>query len=82
DIQTKNAGYGGNGNRNAGRQNKNQAFNAGNGLTRMMKPADDKAVTEPNYDAKAVSELLYEDGDEALLHPGAAQPPRRPKAKP
>ncbi|GKD59544.1 retrovirus-related pol polyprotein from transposon TNT 1-94 [Tanacetum coccineum] len=31
DIQTKNAGYGGNGNRNAGRQNRNQAFNAGNG---------------------------------------------------
>ncbi|GKA53581.1 hypothetical protein Tco_0746896 [Tanacetum coccineum] len=31
DIQTKNARYGGNGNRNAGRQNKNQAFNAGNG---------------------------------------------------
>ncbi|GKA92779.1 hypothetical protein Tco_0814704 [Tanacetum coccineum] len=31
DIQTKNAGYGGNGNRNAGRQNMNQAFNAGNG---------------------------------------------------
>ncbi|GJZ48202.1 hypothetical protein Tco_0602034 [Tanacetum coccineum] len=31
DIQTKNTGYGGNGNRNAGRQNKNQAFNAENG---------------------------------------------------
>nr|GEV13980.1 integrase, catalytic region, zinc finger, CCHC-type, peptidase aspartic, catalytic [Tanacetum cinerariifolium] len=31
DIQTKNAAYGGNGNRNTGRQNKNQAFNAGNG---------------------------------------------------
>ncbi|GKE42341.1 hypothetical protein Tco_1469625 [Tanacetum coccineum] len=31
DIQTKNAGYGGNDNRNAGRQNMNQAFNAGNG---------------------------------------------------
>ncbi|GJY38912.1 hypothetical protein Tco_0425276 [Tanacetum coccineum] len=30
-IQSKNAGYGGNGNRNAGRQNRNQAFNAGNG---------------------------------------------------
>ncbi|GJY74281.1 reverse transcriptase domain-containing protein [Tanacetum coccineum] len=30
DIQTKNAGYGGNGNRNSGRQNRNQAFNAGN----------------------------------------------------
>ncbi|GJU35195.1 hypothetical protein Tco_1183549 [Tanacetum coccineum] len=31
DIQTKNAGYSGNDNKNAGRQNKNQAFNAGNG---------------------------------------------------
>ncbi|GKF09518.1 hypothetical protein Tco_0043742, partial [Tanacetum coccineum] len=31
DIQTKNAGYGGNGNRNSGRQNRNQAFNVGNG---------------------------------------------------
>ncbi|GJZ45872.1 hypothetical protein Tco_0593468 [Tanacetum coccineum] len=28
DMQTKNAGYGGNDNRNAGRQNRNQAFNA------------------------------------------------------
>nr|GEU35493.1 hypothetical protein [Tanacetum cinerariifolium] len=31
DIQTKNARYGGNGNRNARRQNKNQKANAGNG---------------------------------------------------
>ncbi|GJU51673.1 hypothetical protein Tco_1221228 [Tanacetum coccineum] len=31
DIQTKNAGYGGNGNRNAGRKNRVQAFNIGNG---------------------------------------------------
>ncbi|GJW60647.1 hypothetical protein Tco_0109982 [Tanacetum coccineum] len=30
DIQTKNAGYGGNGNKNAGRQSRNQVFNAGN----------------------------------------------------
>ncbi|GJS13542.1 hypothetical protein Tco_0408014 [Tanacetum coccineum] len=30
DIQTKNAGYGGNANKNAWRQNRNQAFNAGN----------------------------------------------------
>ncbi|GKD11028.1 retrovirus-related pol polyprotein from transposon TNT 1-94 [Tanacetum coccineum] len=30
DIQTKNVGYGGNGNMNVGRQNRNQAFNAGN----------------------------------------------------
>ncbi|GJU84042.1 hypothetical protein Tco_1291588 [Tanacetum coccineum] len=41
DIQTKNAGYGGNGNRNAGRQNRNQAFNAGTGKndeTNQIKP--------------------------------------------
>ncbi|GKF27936.1 hypothetical protein Tco_0094278, partial [Tanacetum coccineum] len=31
DIQTKNAGYGGNSNKNLGRQNRNQAFNIGNG---------------------------------------------------
>nr|GEZ96602.1 hypothetical protein [Tanacetum cinerariifolium] len=31
DIQTKNAGYGGNGNKNAGRQSRNQGFNVGNG---------------------------------------------------
>ncbi|GJV98991.1 hypothetical protein Tco_1554243 [Tanacetum coccineum] len=31
DIQTKNACYGSNGNKNAGRQSKNQAFNSGNG---------------------------------------------------
>nr|GEX52170.1 retrovirus-related Pol polyprotein from transposon TNT 1-94 [Tanacetum cinerariifolium] len=31
DIQTKNTGYGENGNRNAGRQNRNQAFNARTG---------------------------------------------------
>ncbi|GKA52111.1 hypothetical protein Tco_0745307 [Tanacetum coccineum] len=31
DILTKNVGYGGNGNRNIGRQNRNQAFNTGNG---------------------------------------------------
>ncbi|GJS65433.1 hypothetical protein Tco_1350203 [Tanacetum coccineum] len=30
DIQTKNTSYGGNGNRNTGRQNRNQAFNARN----------------------------------------------------
>ncbi|GKD78025.1 putative reverse transcriptase domain-containing protein [Tanacetum coccineum] len=29
DIQTKNEAYGGNGNKNAGRRNRNQAFNAG-----------------------------------------------------
>ncbi|GJX86113.1 hypothetical protein Tco_0336887 [Tanacetum coccineum] len=31
DIQTKNTGYGGNGNKNARRQSRNQVFNVGNG---------------------------------------------------
>ncbi|GKE57407.1 hypothetical protein Tco_1496592 [Tanacetum coccineum] len=93
DIQIKNTGYGGNGNRNARRQNKNQVFNAGNGLTQndertnlkdkendfmldnsygdetlkelttivitmaRIQPAGDNVVTEPNYDAKAISEV-------------------------
>ncbi|GJR26572.1 hypothetical protein Tco_1102804 [Tanacetum coccineum] len=39
DIQTKNAGYDGNGNRNAGRQNRIQAFNAKNGVITAMKKA-------------------------------------------
>ncbi|GJV47933.1 hypothetical protein Tco_1438145 [Tanacetum coccineum] len=40
DIQTKNTGYGGNGNRNAGRQNRNQAFNVGigNDESNQIKP--------------------------------------------
>ncbi|GKE14786.1 hypothetical protein Tco_1422363 [Tanacetum coccineum] len=119
DIQTKNAGYGGNGNRNAGRQNKNQAFarnvndeshyardcqkprvhdakyfrekmllamkdEVGSNLNAeenafmldnsfrdetleeltatvimmaQIQPVDDNVVTEPTYDAKAVSEV-------------------------
>ncbi|GJS40975.1 hypothetical protein Tco_0566018 [Tanacetum coccineum] len=36
DIQTKNASYGGNGNRNAGRQNRNQAVNAGSGQVQQI----------------------------------------------
>ncbi|GJT43632.1 hypothetical protein Tco_0952347 [Tanacetum coccineum] len=36
-IQTKNAGYSRNGNRNARRQNKNQSFNVGNGNDETMK---------------------------------------------
>nr|GEY03110.1 hypothetical protein [Tanacetum cinerariifolium] len=40
DIQTKNAGYGGNRNMNAGRQNRNQAANAGNGLVQYNKDSN------------------------------------------
>ncbi|GKB17318.1 hypothetical protein Tco_1036469 [Tanacetum coccineum] len=40
DIQSKNVGYGGNGNRNAGRQSKNQEANAGNGLVQQIDESD------------------------------------------
>ncbi|GJW39595.1 retrovirus-related pol polyprotein from transposon TNT 1-94 [Tanacetum coccineum] len=54
DIQTKNACYGGNGNKNAGRQNRNQTFNAGTGNNEST---DGNAETVISYDAKAVSEV-------------------------
>ncbi|GKB15790.1 hypothetical protein Tco_0849713 [Tanacetum coccineum] len=40
DIQIKNASYGGNRNRNAGRQNRNQAANAGNGPVQQIDGTD------------------------------------------
>nr|GEV13842.1 hypothetical protein [Tanacetum cinerariifolium] len=40
DIQSKNVGYAGNGNRNAERQNRNQAANAGIGLVQQIKEND------------------------------------------
>ncbi|GJU36978.1 hypothetical protein Tco_1185332 [Tanacetum coccineum] len=40
DIQSKNVGYAGNGNKNTGRQNKNQATNAGNGLVQQIEEDD------------------------------------------
>ncbi|GJU12884.1 hypothetical protein Tco_1135280 [Tanacetum coccineum] len=46
DIQTKNAGYGGNANKNAGRY-RTQGFNA----------TDENAKTVPSYDVKAVSQV-------------------------
>nr|GEV18377.1 retrovirus-related Pol polyprotein from transposon TNT 1-94 [Tanacetum cinerariifolium] len=54
-----------NANKNAGRQNKNQVFNAGNGSDESNQivprtdftPADDNAENVPSYDAKAASEV-------------------------
>ncbi|GKG09499.1 hypothetical protein Tco_0338245, partial [Tanacetum coccineum] len=40
DIQSKNVGYAGNGNRNAGRQNRTQTANAGNGLVQQIDEND------------------------------------------
>nr|GEV05775.1 hypothetical protein [Tanacetum cinerariifolium] len=51
DIQTKNAGYGENANRNARRQNKNQAFDVGNGNDESHYAHDYKKprVRDANY---------------------------------
>nr|GEX06557.1 hypothetical protein [Tanacetum cinerariifolium] len=59
DTQTKNAGYDGNVNRNAGRQYKNQASNAGteNDENNQIVQPDDNAASEPSYNAAAVSKL-------------------------
>ncbi|GJW68742.1 hypothetical protein Tco_0123166 [Tanacetum coccineum] len=67
DIQTKNAGYGGNGNRNAGRQNRNQAFNAGNGLTQNDESHYARDCQKPRVrDAKYFREqMLLATKDEA-----------------
>ncbi|GJU49952.1 retrovirus-related pol polyprotein from transposon TNT 1-94 [Tanacetum coccineum] len=67
DIQTKNAGYGGNANKNAGRT-RTQGFNtrtAGDESTHIIQrvprtestPADDNAENVPSYDAKVISQV-------------------------
>ncbi|GKB69732.1 retrovirus-related pol polyprotein from transposon TNT 1-94 [Tanacetum coccineum] len=48
DIQTMNRGYGGNGNRNAGRQNMNQAFNTGTGNDESNHIVQHVPLTESN----------------------------------
>ncbi|GJS26450.1 hypothetical protein Tco_0487070 [Tanacetum coccineum] len=59
DIQTKNAGFGGNDNRTAGRQNMNQAFNAGSGSTQNNDRhyASDCSIPRV-YDAKYFKEQM------------------------
>nr|GEV38872.1 hypothetical protein [Tanacetum cinerariifolium] len=56
-IQTKNACYGGNGNKNAGRQNMNQAFNAGIGNDERNQ-IDTMPVIVKNRDAKYFKEQM------------------------
>ncbi|GJT01055.1 hypothetical protein Tco_0822224 [Tanacetum coccineum] len=63
DIQTKNAGYGGNGNRNEGRQNRNQASNAGNGLM-LLAIKDEAGGTLNEEENDSMLDNAY--GDETL----------------
>ncbi|GJY11152.1 integrase, catalytic region, zinc finger, CCHC-type containing protein [Tanacetum coccineum] len=51
DIQIKNVGYAGNGNRNAGRKNKNQATNAGNGLVQSIEEYDHNVQKNPRTES-------------------------------
>ncbi|GJX13472.1 hypothetical protein Tco_0205230 [Tanacetum coccineum] len=59
DIQSKNVGYIGKQNKNAGRQNRNQATNAGNAVIMIarIKPIDDKSDAKPTYDYEFISEV-------------------------
>ncbi|GJS31629.1 hypothetical protein Tco_0492249 [Tanacetum coccineum] len=63
DIQTKNACYGGNGNTNAGRQNRNQTFNAGNendNSNQIMKPeaTSNDFMLDNSYGEETMEELI------------------------
>ncbi|GJW49629.1 hypothetical protein Tco_0090980 [Tanacetum coccineum] len=64
DIQTKNAGYGGNGNRNAGRQNRNQAFNAGIGNAmkdeagRNLNDEENAFLLDNSFEDETLKELI------------------------
>ncbi|GJT05351.1 hypothetical protein Tco_0839813 [Tanacetum coccineum] len=66
DIQTKNAGYGGNCNRNAEIQNRNQAFNACNGNDESNQIVQRVSGTESNLGKANVKEqMLLDMKDEA-----------------
>ncbi|GJY56009.1 homeodomain-like protein [Tanacetum coccineum] len=94
DIQTKNAGYGRNGNKNAGRQNRNQAANAGNDETLeeltsavimmvQIQPADDNAETKPKNDVEAVGEVnaLHIDLISSMISKGVHEHTNHEKLK-
>ncbi|GKE32265.1 retrovirus-related pol polyprotein from transposon TNT 1-94, partial [Tanacetum coccineum] len=51
DIQTKNVGYGGNGNRNVRRQNRNQAANAGNGQVQQINESNQMVQRVPRTES-------------------------------
>ncbi|GKF82418.1 retrovirus-related pol polyprotein from transposon TNT 1-94, partial [Tanacetum coccineum] len=51
DIQTINVGYGGNGNRNAWRQNKNQVANARNGQVQQIDESNQIVQRVPRTDS-------------------------------
>ncbi|GKB42980.1 hypothetical protein Tco_0887922 [Tanacetum coccineum] len=58
DLQSMNVGYAGNGNRNAGRKNRNQAANAENGMAQQIEE-NDRIVTMPNFLKPKVRNAKY-----------------------
>ncbi|GJZ11492.1 retrovirus-related pol polyprotein from transposon TNT 1-94 [Tanacetum coccineum] len=54
DIQIKNSGYGGNGYRNVGRQNRNQATTAGNGLDQHKEDSNQVIQCNPRNETTPV----------------------------
>ncbi|GKE00776.1 hypothetical protein Tco_1388759 [Tanacetum coccineum] len=69
DIESKNVGYAGNGNRNAGRQNRNQATNAGNGLVHSIEEYDQNVQRNPRTElTTGKTNMLLATKDEARMH--------------
>ncbi|GKC92510.1 hypothetical protein Tco_1157952 [Tanacetum coccineum] len=69
DIQSKNVGYAGNGNRNVERQNKNQATNAGNGLVHSIEEYDQNVKRIPKTKSTLEkTNMLLTLKDEAEAH--------------
>ncbi|GKC18824.1 hypothetical protein Tco_1020974 [Tanacetum coccineum] len=65
DSQTKNAGYGGNGNKNTGRQNRNQTVNAGNGqMLIAMEDEDGGTLNDEENDFMLDNAYGYETLEE------------------
>ncbi|GJS92860.1 hypothetical protein Tco_0799828 [Tanacetum coccineum] len=69
DIQSKNVGYAGNGNRNAGRTNRNQEANAGNGLVQKIEEYDQNVQRVPITESiPGKTNMLLATKDEARVH--------------
>ncbi|GKC32722.1 hypothetical protein Tco_1040016 [Tanacetum coccineum] len=64
EIQRKNVGYVGNGNRNEGRKNRNQATNAGNVLVQSIEEYDQNVQRNP----RTKEQMLLVTKDEAGVH--------------
>ncbi|GKB85327.1 hypothetical protein Tco_0957599 [Tanacetum coccineum] len=70
DIQSKNVGYIGDGNRNVGQTNRNQATNAGNGLVQSIEEYDQNVQRNPRTEStpgKQTEQIVLATKDEVEM---------------